>query len=373
MKSTTSDFLLFQSVVEWSAQFNTLPWRQKRTPYTTLISEMMLQQTTVGTVVSRFLPFIKKFPTLEHLAHSSEEEVLKQWQGLGYYSRAKRLHKMAPLLFDLFNRSSFPPLLSELLGIKGIGDYTAKAILCIGYNENYLPIDANIERILQRFYGILAPSLLHLKKILNTSFEEKKILPFWKIIGPQNLAEGLMDLGREICKKTKPQCFSCPLKQNCEAYNKNQFEQGWENKSLKKIKISLVRLISISLSSKNHTPSYFLKEKTKGKWLIGQYEIPTFALSSWGREEEYPLLPSFLEPIILPKISQAPTYNTTITQFLFQNSLIFLPPETIRKLEGSFLDPSSVAITSATQKALQLSPQLSLRKPDSIFKNNTGN
>ncbi len=155
----------FKKLISWSREKHAdLPWRKKRSLYFTLVSEIMLQQTTVSTVKNHFANFIEKFPDLETLALSSEEEMLRAWKGLGYYRRAKNLRKAALDVLEFFE-GQIPLTLEELKSIKGIGDYMANALLAIGEDQPALALDANLERVLSRLYGIKTPKgpLLHKK------------------------------------------------------------------------------------------------------------------------------------------------------------------------------------------------------------------
>ena len=149
-------------LLQWySVNARNLPWRQKNNlnlpdPYFVFVSEYMLQQTTVNTVKNKFNDFILKWPSLNKLAQTSEPNILKFWSGLGYYSRARNLLKSAKLIHKNF-KNNIPQTYDELIQLPGIGDYTAKAILGIGFNQPVMPLDANIERILVRLYAIDKP------------------------------------------------------------------------------------------------------------------------------------------------------------------------------------------------------------------------
>ena len=148
----------FKLLLWYKKNKRNLPWRQLLKtrlpdPYLVLISEFMLQQTTVNTVISRFNEFIHIWPNIIKLGSASENQVLQFWSGLGYYSRAKNLHKTAQIISNKFE-SKIPTKYDELIYLPGVGDYTAKAIMGIAYNKPTMPIDANIERIISRLYGL---------------------------------------------------------------------------------------------------------------------------------------------------------------------------------------------------------------------------
>ena len=198
-----------------------LPWRKKNSQikreYYTLVSEFMLQQTQVTTVIPYFNNFIKNIPNLTALSKINESKLLKYWEGLGYYSRVKNLKKTANIVKKNFN-GRLPSTIDELKLLPGIGDYTACAIMAIAFNKSFIPLDGNIERVIKR--------LLNLKLISQVSKEnltkQKKILG--TAIRASDYAQALMELGALICKPKNPLCFKCPVKRNCKSFRNNDFE-----------------------------------------------------------------------------------------------------------------------------------------------------
>ena len=198
-----------------------LPWRKKNSQikreYYTLVSEFMLQQTQVTTVIPYFNNFIKNIPNLTALSKINESKLLKYWEGLGYYSRVKNLKKTANIVKENFN-GRLPSTIDELKLLPGIGDYTANAIMAIAFNKSFIPLDGNIERVIKR--------LLNLKLISQVSKEnlikQKKILG--TSIRGSDYAQALMELGALICKPKNPLCFKCPVKRNCKSFRNNDFE-----------------------------------------------------------------------------------------------------------------------------------------------------
>jgi len=194
-----------QSLLQWYKEFgrHKLPWRNTKNIYHIYLSEIMLQQTQVNRVRDEYYPqFLTKFPTLKALSQATEEEVIAAWSGLGYYSRARNLHKTAKLC-----PNALPQSYEELLKLPGIGSYTASAICAFGYHQNVVVLDTNIKRVIKRFYALLNPNekALHLagKKILND-----------KEPRAHNLA--LMDLGSLVCTPKNPNCKECPLAMHCQ-------------------------------------------------------------------------------------------------------------------------------------------------------------
>ena len=198
-----------------------LPWRKKisqiKKEYYTLVSEFMLQQTQVSTVIPYFNNFIKDIPNLTSLAKINDNKLLKYWEGLGYYSRVKNLKKTAQILEKNF-KGRLPSTIEELKLLPGIGEYTANAIMAIGFNKPFIPLDGNIERVIKR--------LLNLKLISEVSKEnlvsKKKILG--TSVRASDYAQALMELGALICRPKNPLCDQCPLIKNCKSFKNNDFE-----------------------------------------------------------------------------------------------------------------------------------------------------
>ena len=196
-----------------------LPWRVLQennlpNPYFVFVSEYMLQQTTVPTVKTRFEEFIKKWPTLKDLAKTTEPKILKFWSGLGYYSRARNLLKAAKIINKEFN-SKIPNKYEDLILLPGIGDYTAKAIMGISYNQSVMPLDANIERIIARLYALNEP-LIKIKKQLGEYSQF-----FLSKNQSSSLIQSFMDYGSIICTPRNPNCSICGIQKFCLAYEKN--------------------------------------------------------------------------------------------------------------------------------------------------------
>ncbi|MBV7268859.1 A/G-specific adenine glycosylase [Winogradskyella luteola] len=193
-----------------------LPWRKTKNPYYIWLSEIILQQTQVKQGLPYYEGFVKQYPTVFDLANASEHDVLKLWQGLGYYSRARNLHATAKhIAFDLDGK--FPDNYKDLLKLKGVGDYTASAIASIAFNEVAAVVDGNVYRVLSRYFGIDTPinSTAGIKefKALASSIIDKK--------EPANYNQAIMEFGAKQCKPKSPDCSICPLKDSCVALQKN--------------------------------------------------------------------------------------------------------------------------------------------------------
>lgn len=194
-----------------------LPWRKSRNPYLIWISEVMLQQTTVVAVIPYYQKFIKRFPKVESLANAHESEVLEMWAGLGYYSRARNLHKAAQMIAT----DGFPDTAAQLLQLPGFGPYTSRAVASLAYNEYVGVLDGNVIRVLSRFFG------LKLKWWLPKDREQLQKLSDELAQTPYNseINQGLMELGATICTPKKPLCIMCPWKLKCQALKNNKIQQ----------------------------------------------------------------------------------------------------------------------------------------------------
>ena len=197
-----------------------LPWRKKTTTknreYFTLVSEFMLQQTQVKTVIPYFVSFIKNFPNLKSLANAKEERVLKNWEGLGYYSRARNLKKTANKLINDFD-SKLPKDIEALMSLPGIGEYTSRSILAIAHNKPYIPMDGNVERILKRIFLLKKKNEIY-KDNLN---KKKSFFSFSK--RSSDYAQAIMEIGAVVCKPKLPLCNLCPISENCKAFKFKDF------------------------------------------------------------------------------------------------------------------------------------------------------
>ena len=242
----------------YQANKRDLPWRKSKKPYNIWLSEIILQQTQVKQGLPYYEAFISNFPTLKDLANASENEVLKIWQGLGYYSRARNLHFSAKYIKDHLE-GVFPKNYKELLQLKGVGDYTASAIASICYEESVAAVDGNVYRVLGRYFGIDTPinSTHGIKqfKTLATS-----LLPVSNL-GDYNQA--VMEFGARQCKPQSPVCTECPLNKNCQAYATGSVKLLPVKLKKNKVKKKYFNFIVISLKG-NKT---YLEQRTKkGIW-----------------------------------------------------------------------------------------------------------
>jgi A/G-specific adenine glycosylase len=201
------------SLLHWFEQNGRdLPWRKTRDPYAIWISEIMLQQTQVATVIPYYQRFLKSFPTVHHLAKSDLSKVLKIWEGLGYYSRARNLHRASKIILNHF-KGKIPDHLIDLLSLPGIGKYTAGAILSIAYNKEAPILDGNVKRVLSRLLAISSNLLGSKTEGLLWEISES-LIPKGR---SSFFNQAIMDLGALICTPKDPLCHRCPLHRYCKA------------------------------------------------------------------------------------------------------------------------------------------------------------
>ena len=194
-----------------------LPWRHTSDPYPIWLSEVILQQTRIAQGTTYWERFMERFPTVESLAAASEDEVLRLWQGLGYYSRARNLHTAAKQIVEM---GGFPSSYEEIRRLKGVGDYTAAAIAAFAFGLPHAAIDGNAYRVLARYYGIATP--------INTTAAKKEFTALAQQLLPEGRAsdfnQAMMDFGATLCMPTSPQCQKCPLAQGCDALHTHRTE-----------------------------------------------------------------------------------------------------------------------------------------------------
>ena len=262
--------IITKKILKWyDLNKRPLPWRKKvsveKKQYYTLISEFMLQQTQVITVIPFFNRFIKNLPSINSLAKVSEKKLIKLWEGLGYYSRARNLKKSAQVILKNFD-GKLPDNFEDLITLPGIGNYTANAILAIAFNKPYIPLDGNIERVLKRY--------LYLKKdkeIQKDHLLQKKIV-FGKTLRSSDYAQALMELGALICKPNNPICAQCPIIKNCKSYKKKDFSL------IKNIKKNKEKYFILKVYKKRQR--YLLIKNTKFNFLKNLSIFPMEELSN---------------------------------------------------------------------------------------------
>ena len=197
-----------------------LPWRKNTSKdqklYFTLVSEFMLQQTQVSTVIPYFKRFVQKIPNFKKLSKTNDQTLMKLWEGLGYYSRARNLKKSAIMIINKFG-GILPSNFEDLKSLPGVGDYTSTAIMAIAFNQKFIPLDGNVERILKR--------ALYLRNEKDISKENMQISKnfFGLSERASDYAQAIMELGALVCRPTSPLCGKCPIRINCISYKRKDF------------------------------------------------------------------------------------------------------------------------------------------------------
>lgn len=224
-------------VIAWQRSHgrHQLPWQQDVTPYKVLVSELMLQQTQVATVIPYFNRWMQAFPQVETLAAAPEDEVMRLWQGLGYYARARNLQKAARYIAE---QGAFPVTLEALLQVPGVGRYTAGAIMSFAYQQYGPIVDGNVRRLYCRLFA--------LNGVPNTPALEKQLWTKAELLTPKHqqahpdcrtFAQGLIDLGATICKPRQPLCEQCPVAAHCQALAQNRISEFPNAKPMKTVPV----------------------------------------------------------------------------------------------------------------------------------------
>ena len=254
------------TLIYWYLQKDrNLPWRTTKNPYFIWLSEIMLQQTRVAQGLSYYLKFTEHFPTVFHLANAEESTVLKMWQGLGYYSRARNLHFTAKFIANEL-KGEFPSSYDELIKLKGIGDYTASAIASICFKKPNAVVDGNVYRVLSRYFGIHTP--------INSSKGVKEFKALAQSLidksQPGNFNQAIMDFGALHCKPQNPLCETCPLSNSCVALGKKIIKELPVKE--KKIKIKN-RFFNFLVVITDDNKTILEKREGKGIWQ-NLYQFP---------------------------------------------------------------------------------------------------
>ncbi len=251
-----------------------LPWRKTKDPYRILVSETMLQQTRVETVIPYYHAFLERFPTVFDLAHAEMDEVLKLWQGLGYYSRARNLKKAAEAIVEQYD-GIIPSAVDELLTLPGIGPYTAGAVASIAFDIPAPAVDGNVLRVVARYFGIDDPvdkpiAKRKITEIVRSFAEEEK---------PSLFTQSVMELGATVCTPKSPSCLICPLKDDCIAFATGKTNE-LPYKTPKKPK-KIIQVIGFWLENEQG----ILLEKRPNRGLLAEmWQLPAIELA----DEKFP-------------------------------------------------------------------------------------
>jgi len=280
LKKTSTELHFSNTILHWfKKNKRDLPWRNTTEPYKIWLSEIILQQTRVAQGLPYYEKFVRNYPDIKALATAAEDAVLRDWQGLGYYSRARNMHATAKFVFEELN-SQFPDKYIELIKLKGIGSYTAAAIASFSSNEAVAVLDGNVFRVLARYFGLALDILSNEGK---KQFQElaNSQLP------PDNAAnhnQAIMEFGALQCVPKNPNCLACPLKDTCIAFDKKLINSL--PVKLKKLTVKH-RYLYYFLPTYNSSPILMMRRRGSGDVWEGLYDMPNL-------ESEFPLVESSL-------------------------------------------------------------------------------
>jgi A/G-specific adenine glycosylase len=323
MKKKSESAFFRKALLEWNNNLNhrELPWKSEQNPYFIWLSEVILQQTRAEQGLPYYLKFKKHYPTVQILANSKIDNILRDWQGLGYYSRARNLHETGKIIAKEFN-GEFPNTYDDLIKLKGIGDYTASAIASFAFGRQNAVLDGNVIRVLARYFGIEAP--------FDTSNGRKE----FKNLATETMAnspsaaynQAIMDFGATVCTPKKPLCADCPLSRNCFAYQKELI--AFLPSKQKKLMIKDRFFYYLILKSENHI--WIKKREGKDIW-NSLWEFPliekdkSIDLESFKKVEKIFSLPKNSVISISEKQSQRLTHQKIQSVFIEIDANLEMP------------------------------------------------
>lgn len=277
------------------------PWRESPTPYAVWISEIMLQQTRASVVIEYFMKWMRLFPSIDSVAKAPIEELIKAWEGLGYYSRVRNIQKAAMLLLQ--KGGNLPSSLQDLLQIPGIGPYTAGAIASFAFHQKAAAVDGNVARVISRYYG--------LEGEVKRAVLEEKTLSFLPDDEPWVVMEALIELGATLCQKS-PKCMGCPLQTECKAHLQDKTD-SIPAKKKKQDSIYLHKQVVIIL----HKEEVLIEKKKEGQVLGGLMEFPSFPYEQETTSKHFFFPIEWIED--LPEEKQSFTkYQVDLSPSVFQ-------------------------------------------------------
>ncbi|RCL88663.1 A/G-specific adenine glycosylase [bacterium] len=256
---------IYSATLKWyNKNKRDLPWRISKDPYKIWLSEIMLQQTQVNTVIPYYTSWLKRYKTIHDVANADIDELLKSWEGLGYYSRCRNFYDASKIVVEKYN-GAIPDTYEEFILLPGVGNYIANAVLSMAYNKNLAAIDVNLKRVFCRMLGFKKYTKHNIKKI------EKLAFRLTQLGQAGDLNQAIMDIGSQICTPRRPLCDKCPNRKYCKAYASGNPHRYPEKIQAKKLSTKKMIAALIMLNDK------FLIVKRKEKGLLGGlWEFPTF-------------------------------------------------------------------------------------------------
>jgi len=343
-----SELHFSQRINDWHQQYGrkTLPWQLDKSLYKTWVSEVMLQQTQVATVIPYFNKFMRSFPSITYLANAPIDEVLHHWTGLGYYARARNLHKAAQIIRDQFN-GEFPEAFDDVIALPGIGRSTAGAVLSLTLNKHFPILDGNVKRVLTRH-----------QKIEGWTGEKKVENQLWALAdrltpmqSTQVFNQAMMDMGAMICTRSKPKCTECPVAEDCLALADNVMTHYPTPKAKKKIPVKSATMLVLK---NKHQSIHLIQRPPTGIW-GGLWCFPEFE----NKDEALKSLP--LQGITNYKTTELTTFRHTFSHYHFDISPILIEfseqdvqqvMEQNGQLWYNLQQPQKIGLAAATKKIL---------------------
>ena len=319
-----------KDLIDWFVQEQRqLPWRLNKDPYRVWVSEIMLQQTRVDTVIPYYERFMEWFPTLNDFAEADEEKYLKAWEGLGYYSRVRNLHSAVKEVKEKYG-GVVPNTPEEIKKLKGVGPYTAGAILSIAYGVAEPAVDGNVMRVISRileiYDDIAKPAT---RKIFETEVRE--------LIDPKHTSEfnqALMELGALICVPGKPACLLCPVREHCWA-----FEKGIQQELPVKTKAKKTKVVNLSaIVITDDTGRIIIRKRPETGLLAGLWEFPSYELT--GDVEQLKEMVTIQNQSELERITQIGHINHVFSHLVWE---IDIYKATLKKIEDFKSDTHKLA------------------------------
>lgn len=349
--SVAHDNEFAQQMLNWYQAYGrkTLPWQQQKSAYHVWLSEIMLQQTQVSTVIPYFQRFIARFPQLSELANADLDEVLHLWTGLGYYARARNLHKTAQILVEQYE-GQFPDQFTDIVALPGIGRSTAGAILSFAKNQPYAILDGNVKRVLSRYFAVSGwPGK---KEVENQLWQlSQHVTPCQQTAA---FNQSMMDLGAMVCRRSQPKCLLCPLQKNCQA----NIHGNWQAYPGKKAKTVLPQKQAYFLIIQHQQKIWLEQRPPLGLW-GGLYCFLQFSndveLADWLVRQQ--LITD--NQSISALIEQWPTFRHTFSHFQLDITPCYLTlnklPRHCRQSSGIWYDltaPATIGLAAPVEKLL---------------------
>ncbi len=341
---------MFKKLLKWFDQHgrHDLPWQKNINPYRVWVSEIMLQQTQVATVIPYYNRFMDAFPDVQSLAKAPEDEILHLWTGLGYYARARNLHKSAKKIVTEFN-GTFPKDLETISSLPGIGRSTAGAVLSIALKTRAPILDGNVRRVLSRLHCV--EGTYNNKNTQNKLWElAEAYTPFERIA---DYTQAIMDLGAGLCTRRTPNCLNCPLKTDCQAFQTNRVEEFPNAKTSTMLKVKKIKLLILMNSKKE-----ILLEKRPAQGIWGSlWSLPEYN-GTITKIKDFCYAKQNCE--VFSKTKALPSFRHTFSHFHLDISPLFIQVkqknhslmEANQKVWYSLEKPAKIGLAAPVKKIL---------------------